>query len=224
MSGKDTSRVSGNGDMGAHIMNGNGAYTQTNNYAPVPNGINLNLLPNSIMNVSENLMYPININGKLGSQNPSPIGNGHNQLNGNLVNGNGNSGILIQHPSSSGRPKKQVTIIENIQKNREEEEIEESNPTISLLHQQHCPRYDNNGSGVDKDMWVAATSKDEQTKMMLELRERQIQRAEEEIQKLQKDKRSLNHQIGLMKTEMVHMKSQMEDGEKVSSNNMLLRI
>lgn len=199
-------QMNGNGSKGS--MNGN--FPDNNN--SIPNGLNLNMLPNSILDGSETQhnVYRKNVNGKVDSHSLAPTVNGHGVLYGNLLNGNG-SGILTQ-PGSS-KPKKTVTIVENIQKNREEEEIEEANPTISLLHQQHCPRNEN-GSHLNSDMWLAAENKDEQIKTLLEVRERQINRSEEEVAKLQKDKRSLNHQIGLMKTEMVQMKSQHDEADK----------
>ncbi|CAL8143188.1 unnamed protein product [Orchesella dallaii] len=193
LSNKDSSQIFLNGKV-------NGAQNRL-----VSNGMNLNMLPNAIAESPGNYTYPLNINEKNGSSNSAINGHGQLKVNGSILNG-------ASVPNST-KPKKQVTIVEMVQKNRENEEIEDSNPTISLLHQNHCPRNENGGH-VDGELWLASENKEEQMKTLLNIRERQIHRGEEEIVKLQKDKRSLNHQIGLMKTEMVQMKSQQEDAEK----------
>ncbi|ODM99223.1 hypothetical protein Ocin01_07442 [Orchesella cincta] len=187
----------------------NGKVNGLNNNGGLLNGVNLNMLPNAIGESPGigNYAYPMNINTKTGNMNTAI--NGQLKVNGSILNGN--SASAVPNPT---KPKKQVTIVEMVQKNRDAEEMEESNPTISLLHKDHCPRNNENGGHVDGEMWLAAENKEEQMKTLLNIRERQIHRGEEEIVKLQKDKRSLNHQIGLMKTEMVQIKSQQEDAEK----------
>jgi len=181
----------------------NGKVNGVNNNGGILNSVNLNMLPNVISSDTPgNYVYPLNINGRMASSTNAAV-NGQLKVHGSILNGSSEPNLP--------KPKKQVTIVERIQKNREDDEIEESNPTISLLHKEHCPQ---NGDHVDGEMWLAAENNEEQMKTLLSIRERQIHRGEEQISKLQKDKRSLNHQIGLMKTEMVQMKSQQDDAEK----------
>lgn len=174
----------------------NGSYASSN--GSFHNGLNLNELPNSIMDHAENVVYPNNGNGY--SPSFTSILAGHGRLNGNLVNG-------------AAKPKKQVTILEHYQNNRGHDEIEASNPTISLLHQEHCPQGENGGR-VDSDYNQEEISNEDKMQSMnvlLETRQRQLDRSQEEVMKLQKDKRSLNHEVGLMKTEINNMKRQNEE-------------
>jgi len=94
------------------------------------------------------------------------------------------------------------------------EEMEAKNDTVSMLHQTRCPQTGDNhwlGSGDEQEQeqtW-------EQLKKICEYRERQVIRAEENIQELSKDKRALHHQIGVMRTEMIHVKSAEEETKKL---------
>ena len=102
-------------------------------------------------------------------------------------------------------------------------QIEESNETVSLIHKTHCPQLTNGGGGGDTngndDNWTSTpVNKMEQLQTLNSYRERQIARSEETIASLTKDKRALNHQIGLMRTEMIEMQSSYTDVEKAMSN------
>lgn len=186
----------------------NGSYCSRNS-SFTNRGMNLNMLPNSVMDSSDNLVYPMSMNGNVHSPDFGTVLRGQAKLNGNFINGNGTS-------LSTTKPNKQVTFVENYQKNRDQEELEESNPTISQIHQQHCPRTEN-GDHLSKDILATMNNKDEQLQALLETRQRQLERSEEEVLKLQKDKRSLSHQVGLMKTEMNHMRSQQDEALKLLS-------
>jgi len=160
------------------------------------NGMNLQMLPNMILEA-----------GNKKPEDNDSIKNGHGTNNG--ANGDGSREALIRNlfPKSNGNS-------DMTQKNRENEEIEVTNPTISLLHKDHCPQ--NEKDGLGSNIWRSAENNTEQLKTLLEFRERQIQRAEDTIATLTKDKRALNHQIGLMKTEMVRNASRQEEIEKFS--------
>lgn len=175
------------------------------------NGVNFNMIPNTIADVSsENPVYPLNVNGNSSSPNygVATALNGNIKLNGNLLHGNGTS----PHTNTS-KPKKQVTIVESYQKNRSEDEMEESNATISLLHRQHCPRKENgpHNGNLNNEMLLAAENKEEHMQLLLDTKTRQLERNEEEVLKLQKDKRSLQHENGLFKTHLKQMENQQAD-------------
>jgi septal ring factor EnvC (AmiA/AmiB activator) len=109
------------------------------------------------------------------------------------------------------------------------EEMEAKNETVSVLHKDHCPL---TGDGDGDNHWNGSGGGDknqnqnqlEQLKTLCEFRERQVIRAEETIGGLSKDKRALNHQIGLMRTEMIQMKANEEElQKKISKITKLLQ-
>jgi len=90
----------------------------------------------------------------------------------------------------------------------------ENGHPVSFMHKQHCPQTEKNG-GLGDNILLESQSTIEQVKALCEFRERQVQRGEETISALQKDKRALNHHIGLMKSELFQLKTNSEELEKL---------
>lgn len=127
-------------------------------------------------------------------------------LNGNL---NGASNKKVRFHSNS---EQNLNIFrKGRQSDRGDDEIEVQNETVSMLHQKHCPQNGHNGSGEGSEIG----EKLEQLQALLELREKRIKKLEEEAEVYAKDKRSLNHQVGLMKTEMIQMKNAGDELQRV---------
>jgi hypothetical protein len=203
VSNKDHSRNSSKG-VRASVADTEGLFKTPMN----GNGVNLHMLPNTVMGTAFNGSKKNEEGGKNGHS-YTPNGNG-------MMEDTSREGLirtLFPNSKSNGS-------VQQNQKNREHDEIEVTNPTISLLHKDHCPQNDKDGLG--SGIWLSAENNSEQLKTLLEFRERQIQRSEETIATLTKDKRALNHQIGLMKTEMVRMASQQQETERHCSKSRFL--
>lgn len=109
--------------------------------------------------------------------------------------------------------------------------------SVSAIHKKHCPQLgngDNNNCGDDSsssnngngngNSFTSTTNKMEHLERLNSYRERQLARAEETIATLTKDKRALNHQIGLTRTEMIQMKAAYSDLEKALGKVVFLKL
>ncbi|CAG7786799.1 unnamed protein product [Allacma fusca] len=97
--------------------------------------------------------------------------------------------------------------------NEEDQQVQVQPSTLSFLHQGHCPRPP---APIDKINNGTKQNHEDFDKLyaIIDFREKQVQQFEQDAEAYAKDKRSLNHQIGLMKTEMNQMKIHNDELEK----------
>lgn len=97
-----------------------------------------------------------------------------------------------------------------------------SGESVSFFHGNHCPGErgtgDPNGNYDNRSWTCEGAEAVEELKTLAEFRERQVNRAEEQIELLGKEKRALTHQVALMRMELLAMKATEEESQKTLRN------
>jgi len=85
---------------------------------------------------------------------------------------------------------------------------EQETVSHSLFHRTHCPAVNGDTNGNYETTWSSeGVEALEELKTLAEFRERQVQRVEDQLQTISKEKRALAHKLALLKTEVLEMKS-----------------